>query len=238
MIVDLGNERFTDMVHKRICVVGTGIGGGSFIDRYLKKKDDIVVIEAGSTHENTSIRSDSVGRVFGLAITREISLGGTSNVWRGLCSPLDRIDFTTRQWIDKSGWPVDRNDMEPYYVEACRILGLRGFSYFVPNQIDPKIRALEHGFDFDHSLFSNKYFLHKRPPTNFRHNILQHFDSRKKLLLMNTVAVEIITNREGNVVEKMLAKSPRGETIEIYAKYFVISAGALETPRLLLNSGK
>ncbi len=236
MIVDLSKERLSRAVHQRVCVVGTGMGGGSFITRYLKEKSDIVVIEAGSERESVSISSESVGRDFGLAVTREISLGGTSNIWRGLCSPMDRIDYVTRPWINESGWPFGPDALEPYYIEAGRMLGLPEFSYLVPHQMDRRIAALAQDFNFDRNVLSNKYFLHSGSPRNFRHDLLQQFSRGDKLLLMNAVAVEVITNRESNVAEKILAKDPRGESIEIHAEQFVITAGALETPRLLLNS--
>jgi choline dehydrogenase-like flavoprotein len=236
MIVDLNREKLRRVVNTGVCVVGTGIGGGSFIDRYLKKRSDLVVIEAGGDRESALIQSESVGRDFGLAVTREISLGGTSNVWRGLCSPMDPIDYTGRHWIDNRGWPVGPTEVEPYYIEAGAMLGLPQFSYFAPRSKDHKLGALARHFDFDRKLFSNKYFLHKRPPKNFRHDILGQSMRGEALLLTNAVAVEAVTNSYGTVVEKILAGTPHGDCLEVRAKHFVISAGALETPRILLNS--
>ena len=236
MIVDLADNRLAEVVNKKVCVVGTGIGGGSFIARYFKGKSDMVVIEAGSKRENADVSFDSVGRDFGLTMTREISLGGTSNAWRSLCSPLDRIDFVGRRWIITSGWPIGPDDLNPYYADAARLMGLPEFSDFTSAHIEPGIMALAHAFDFDRNTLENKYFLQTRPPRSFRDDLLQRFRRSEDLLLMNAVAVEIVTNREGNVVEKLLVKAPGGESVEIRAKHFVLAAGALETPRLLLNS--
>ena len=55
MIVDLADNRLAEVVNKKMCVVGTGIGGGSFIARYFKGKSDMVVIEAGSERENADV---------------------------------------------------------------------------------------------------------------------------------------------------------------------------------------
>jgi Choline dehydrogenase and related flavoproteins len=236
LIVDLADIRLPGAVDKKVCVVGTGIGGGSFIARYLKDKGDMVVIEAGSKRENADVTGESVGRDFGLAMTREISLGGTSNAWRSLCSPLDRIDFVGRRWMNMSGWPIGPSDLNPHYAEAARLLDLPEFSRFASARMEPGTMALAHAFDFDRNTLENKFFLQTRPPRNFRDELLQRFQRSDDLLLMNAVAVEIVTNREGNVAEKILVKAPGGDSVEIRAKHFVLAAGALGTPRLLLNS--
>ena len=45
-------------------------------------------------------------------------LGGTTNHWFGGCSPFHEIDFLKRNWIKNSGWPINRNDLNPYYKKA------------------------------------------------------------------------------------------------------------------------
>jgi choline dehydrogenase-like flavoprotein len=236
MIVDLDDARFSGPVHKRVCVVGTGIGGGSFITRYTRGHDDLVVVEAGSERESTSIQLESIGRQFGLAPTRMISLGGTSNVWRGLSSPLDPIDYVDRPWMPGSGWPIDWSDLEPYYDDAGRILGLPQFEYFSASDTYPEIENLALAFDFSRDLLRNKYFVYTRPPKTFRDDILKRCTSGNDLLMMNAVALELVTNVGGNAIEKVVVRDPGGHSVEVHAEHFVIAAGALETPRLLLNS--
>jgi choline dehydrogenase-like flavoprotein len=236
MIVDLAKSRWRKSIRRRICVVGTGIGGGSFITRYSRWRDDLVVVEAGGEQESTLIRSVSVGRAFGLAATRMIALGGTSNIWRGLCGPLDPIDFAPRPWIDSRGWPIDFADLQAYYSEACRLLGLPGLSSLTPLPGNRSIANLAGDMDFDRASLTHKFFIHKSPPKNFKHVLRDRFQRGEKILLLNAVAVEIVTNREGRAVRKIIARDPYGNVLEIYADYFVIAAGALETPRLMLNS--
>jgi choline dehydrogenase-like flavoprotein len=165
-----------------------------------------------------------------------IALGGTSNLWRGLCGLLDPIDFTERPWIPHSGWPITLSDLVPYYRKACRMLGLPAFSYFMPLPGDRRINALAGEMNFDRECLSQKFFIHKTPPRNFRHLLLNRFKDGEKLLLMNAVGVEAVANSEGTAVQKMIVRDPQGNSIEIRAKYFVLAAGALETPRLMLNS--
>jgi choline dehydrogenase-like flavoprotein len=48
------------------------------------------------------------------------SLGGTSAVWSGYCTTLTDLDFDNPA-VGVS-WPIDRQDLLPYYVEAAAIL--------------------------------------------------------------------------------------------------------------------
>ncbi len=194
------------------------------------------MIEAGGGRPNSTMQSEMVGREFGLVITREVSLGGTSNVWRGLSGPLDPIDYVSRDWIPESGWPIDSRELKYHYTEAVKLLGLPDWAYFSPASVPIDIERLTHDISFDRDLLRNKYFLFTRPPKTFRLDMLQHFDRREDLLLLNAVALEIITHPDGRAVERLVVKGPRGESIDIHAKHFVLAAGALETPRLLLNS--
>ena len=116
------------------------------------------------------------------------------------------------------------------------MLGLPAFFHSVPHLQNHRINALASDMDFDRGYLVNKFFIHKKPPKNFKHDLLYRFNHGENLLLLNAVALEFITNSEGNSVQKIIAKDPYGNAIEIYAKHFVIAAGALETPRLMLNS--
>jgi choline dehydrogenase-like flavoprotein len=58
--------------------------------------------------------------------------GGTTMHWGGMCSPLDDIDFEKREWVDKSGWPINKNDLDEYYTKAQEILDLGPNEYNLP----------------------------------------------------------------------------------------------------------
>lgn len=48
--------------------------------------------------------------------------GGTSAHWEGFCRPLGRKDFTARDWVPDSGWPIDYDTLVPYYRSAHETL--------------------------------------------------------------------------------------------------------------------
>lgn len=60
----------------------------------------------------------------GIAISRQ--LGGTGNLWRGRCLPLDPVDFLYRPWTQDEGlgpWPIGPDDLSAYLAPALAGLG-------------------------------------------------------------------------------------------------------------------
>jgi len=55
---------------------------------------------------------------------RERVYGGTSTHWGGQNRPLDAITFEKRPGFP--GWPITREDLDPYYAKACAINHLYG----------------------------------------------------------------------------------------------------------------
>lgn len=179
MIVDLATYHMKASIQRRVCVIGSGIGGGSFVTRYTEKRHDAVVVEAGGESESTLVQYASIGRDFNLDTTRMIALGGTSNIWRGLCGLMDPIDFKHRSWIPYSGWPIGFEDLKPYYIKAARMLGLPAFSYFAPLEVHRRIAQLANDIPFERKCLIHKFFIHKRPPKNFGEVIRKRFPERR-----------------------------------------------------------
>ena len=59
-------------------------------------------------------------------------VGGTSNLWSGRVSPLDKEDFECKNKY-LNGWPIDFYDLENYYKLACRELKINYDSIWGPN---------------------------------------------------------------------------------------------------------
>jgi choline dehydrogenase-like flavoprotein len=90
---------------------------------------------------------------------RDRIYGGTSTHWGGQSRPLDAISFEKRPGFP--GWPVTREDLDPYYAEACKFLELYG-DYYAPdgtagynftaefwaNELGQKVADMQ-GFDVD-----------------------------------------------------------------------------------------
>jgi choline dehydrogenase-like flavoprotein len=54
-------------------------------------------------------------------------LGGSGMIWGGKCVPLDPADFAARPWAPHSGWPMTRQQLQPFYDRACDLLEIPRF---------------------------------------------------------------------------------------------------------------
>lgn len=222
------------------CVVGSGMGGSAAAHKLALAGKDVLLVEAGSTTEVPSNRTAAVtaehtGRPFGMPVTRCIELGGTSNAWHGICTPLEEIDFERRPWLSETGWPIRRSDLDSFYVEAARLFGHEQLAGLQPTRLPSPIQHALRDIEFDHSILLPKLLEYRTPPFRWKQTLLDHAKSGRLRCLLDTIALELIPSENGAYISHLKAATPCC-AVRIDARVFIISAGALETPRLLLNS--
>ena len=234
--LDLGSTLRTEF-----CVVGTGMGGGAVAQRLAAAGRDVLLIEAGGlrprTDESVPVATEHVGRPFGLPVTRGIELGGSSGLWHGICTPLDEVDFEVRPWVQDSGWPFNRAALDPYYTQATGVLGIADARHFDAQSTDPCFRDRLRDIEFDRTVLEEKLLQHREPPHRWGATLLQMARADRLGCLIHAPALELVVHDSGRVVEGLLVGARGGAgTATVTANVFVVCAGALETPRLLLNS--
>jgi hypothetical protein len=220
------------------CIVGSGIGGSSLALKLAKQGNKVIIIEAGTKHGNSkNVTIDNKGRKFGLRATTSIQLGGTSNLWHGVLSLLDPVDFEKREWVPNSGWPITYQELLPYYKEASKIYSVKEYDYFFPITLNEKLKSELNKIEFDRKIFENKLFQQPIPAVRFKKNLTRLCKENNQIqILSNTTALEIITDGSKERVKCIKVVNANGVFNNIVADNFIISTGALETPRLLLNS--
>jgi hypothetical protein len=220
-----------------ICIIGTGIAASSLAIELLQKNISFLMVEAGPLDGASKIiKYESVGRDFGLKSTTSIEVGGTSNLWHGVLAPLDRIDFKKRGWVPNSGWPITYEDLEPFYKKAGKIFKLANFNYFTIKKLPENLSNLLAYLKFDKNILENKIFQRPMPVLRFKELLFSKFkDSKVHHIYYNACALELVQDNPTEV-KKLICGKEDGSTFEIVAKKFIVCAGALETPRLLLNS--
>jgi len=228
------------VLHADYCVVGSGMGGSATAHKLALAGKDVLLVEAGNTSEippnrTTPVIAEHTGRAFGIPVTRCIELGGTSNAWHGVCTPLEDIDFEQRPWLSDTGWPIRRRDLDPFYVEAARLFGHEQLTGLQPNHIPPAVQHALGEIEFDHSILLPKLLEYRIPPFRWKRALLDLAKSGKLRCLLDGTALELVPSESGTHIAHLKAATPKGPVL-IEANTFIISAGALETPRLLLNS--
>src|SRR5258708_1661570 len=130
-IFDLDNfPADTSLIDTDLCIIGTGPAGLTIANEFANQNVRVLLLEGGGFDEEPETQSlyqiESAGgsRELNQSAIRSRGLGGSSRIWTGRCAPFDQSDFEERPWIDYSGWPLSRPDIEPYLERAGQALGL------------------------------------------------------------------------------------------------------------------
>ncbi len=149
-----------------VCVVGAGPAGGLVADRLAGEGYEVVILEAGPrfsaedrlARQERAIRpaydrpdvwdgdperdahSASGEWFYPLNQTRVKGVGGTTLHWQGMVMRLHEDDFNSQSargvGVD---WPIEYEDLRPYYAQAERELGVAGAddNPFAPPREEP-----------------------------------------------------------------------------------------------------
>ncbi len=162
---DLADDR-TPVADADVCVIGAGPAGGIVADRLAAAGREVVILEAGPRFEpadrlarqERAIRpyydrpavwdgdperdaySSTGERFYPLNHARARGVGGSTLHWQGMVMRLHEADFDSRSvrgvGVD---WPIDYDDLRPYYAAAERELGVAGAqdNPFAPPREEP-----------------------------------------------------------------------------------------------------
>jgi choline dehydrogenase-like flavoprotein len=218
-----------------ICIVGAGAAGITLALELEATGRRVCLLEAGGPVYEPEIQRLFEGEVAGqqypsLRDTRVAALGGSTTVWAGWCRPLEALDFEPRDWCGAGGWPFGLDELRPYYARAHEICRLAAFDY------DPEHWAGILGPDKilpGDATFTNEIFhVHVQ---NFGHRYRERLERSKNIHLVLHAPVTR-ARLEGATCTALEIRTLDGYDLAIRADRFVLAAGGVENPRLLLLS--
>jgi len=213
-----------------VCVVGAGPVGITLALELARRGRRVLLLESGLAKLDP--RAEALGEAEILtprhqppmSVTNQRSLGGASNLWGGRCVPLDPVDFLPRDAVPGSGWPITAQDLEPYLTAACAYAGCGEAHFFEPFT---RTAICNPDFSFEHlerwstqPRFKDAYDARLRTEPNLR------------LVLGATVTG--LEFEDDGWVRAAIVRGLDGSRTEIAARQFALTAGGLETTRLLL----
>lgn len=223
-----------------IAIIGGGAAGITIARELIKSDLKIGVIESGGLklddHTQALYEGELAERDYPLAGSRARYLGGSSNHWGGYTRPLDPIDFEARDWVPDSGWPIDRETIDPYYIRAAEILQIGPLESEHPDFWFGKVGETD--FEYDAKRLQTRFFQFS-PPTRFGEIYRADLKRPRNLtVLLNANVVDIVLAKNAATVNRVKIRCLNGNRLVATAKVFVLATGGLENPRLLLASNR
>jgi choline dehydrogenase-like flavoprotein len=224
-----------------ICVVGTGAAGMTVALELDGTDQTICLIESGGFGADEETQALYDVEVVGHPVRKDFMsraryFGGTSNLWAGRNMRLSTLDFSARDWVPHSGWPISYGDLSRYYPAAERILNLPSTDR-VESVVEKSRRHPIEGRLVDNADLQPSVAVWGRTPVRFGKAFRRQLQkSRNISTYLHASVTDIELNAAGNHVEACIATTLAGRTLRITAKRFILACGGLETARLLLAS--
>lgn len=218
-----------------VCIVGPGIAGTVLALYLVRAGLKVLLIDAGAPAQASPSPREITGD------TRYPT--AAPKRWDGTCERLERSDFRAHPYDSRSNpWPIGYADLEPYYRRVEALFRVRGPSDS-PHRILPvddrvagcKLETLIRlcGMDVRRVAAATPGAGRSFDPS--RELLPEFIASRNGTLVTGVTAARLRTDANGRVIGAVCRK-PDGSSKTARAQAYVLAAGPIETPRLLLLS--
>jgi choline dehydrogenase-like flavoprotein len=225
-----------------LCIIGAGAAGITMARELRDSGLDVILLESGGFDLEPEVTDLYKGRTGGtflpddgryLVTSRLRLFGGTTKTWAGFCVPMDPLDMEKRDWVPNSGWPFGREHLDPYYLRAAEVCQVKPHEPDLSRWSGTPRAPLDLGAD---SGIVTR-LVHMSPPTHFGDSYRQDLvDARRVTLCLHANAVDLVPAAAGGALSHVVATSLKNNRFTIKARDFVLAAGGIENPRLLLQS--
>lgn len=243
MWIDLENQECPEP-EADVCIAGAGPAGITLARSLVGKGHRVLLLEAGGPDFETDSQAFYAGENIGMPYyaldhTRLRMFGGTLGIWGGRCSLLDPIDFETRAWIPSSGWPFAREELMPHYRAAHDDLDLGPFEYDATS-LEPRIMQAWRGpagAFFDNKALEIRDWRFDRKHERFSwDNCRDLLDDPRCTVVLHANVTRVVVSPHSRGVCAMDICSLGGRSMQVRARFYVLTCGAIENARLLLDS--
>lgn len=224
-----------------LCIIGAG-PAGIIIARELDRSGiRICLIESGGADVDQRVQRESRGESDGYPIhrlhrSRVRAFGGAlrspkvgDEGWAA--RPLDRIDFESRPGIPHTGWPFDREHLDPYYARAQAQSGLGAYEYEPGKWSDPSRTAT---LPLDGSEVETTMFQFGQPA--FHHALGPLSASPDVRVLLRSRVIGLTVDERDRRIDGVVVRHTDGSRLVVRARVVVLAAGGIENVRLLLTA--
>lgn len=236
-------------VETDLCIVGAGTAGITLAREFIGRGFKVCLLESGGLKPDKDTQSlawgENVGHpYFSLDTAYARFFGGSTNRWMvdvgdnrfgARMRPFDPIDFEKRDWVPYSGWPFDKTHLDPYYDRAQKICKIEPPTFDLDDWHDPKTTPQ---LPFVGDRVKTVVFKVGLGEPFLKDYLPQVIGASNITTYLYANATEIETDEGARNVVRIQGACLNGVRFSVSAKHFVLAAGGIETPRLLLLSNK
>ena len=221
-----------------VCILGGGVAGIVLAKELKKKFANIAIIESGGEQYNQEIqnlyKAHSKPENFPDPLYSRLRfLGGSSNHWQNNTSPLSPIDFEERSWIPNSGWPINYDEIAPYYKAAADYCGVEIYGDYNTDYWASKL-SYKDVFK-DSSIVQSSIKLAASPPTRFFFKYGEELKKNDRVTIYkNSTVVDLSFDENKRQVDSVVFQTAPGKNHTMHSKIFVMCFGGIENARMLL----
>ena len=220
-----------------VCIVGAGAAGITLALELSGSGRRVCVLEGGGEDFDPDVQAlyggSSTEPFPDVEYSRLRYLGGTTNHWGGSTQRFDPLDFERREWIPNSGWPITREELDPFYDRAHRYLELP------PPGEAPEAVIKRSGLKPLPMIGEKvRYNIgYSSPPTRFGEVYRADLEAAADVdVYLNANITEIVAAQDGQRVAELRCAVLEGTTFIARASTYVLATGGIENARLLLVS--
>jgi choline dehydrogenase-like flavoprotein len=227
-----------------ICIIGAGPAGITLAKGFIGTKVRVLMLESGGLDFERKSQKLAKGMNAGvhyeaLDLCRVRKFGGSTGKfgWGGWCKPLADIDFSPRSWFPMSGWPITRQELQPFYLRALETLQLPSSYPFDDDSVEAQ--ASVEKLDLSGSPLAVEESLLAPSTGHCLSDAVNDLGAAENIrVLLHATVTEIISDPLRQRVTGLNVKSLSGEKFSVSARWIVLAAGGIENPRIMLQSTK
>jgi choline dehydrogenase-like flavoprotein len=223
-----------------ICIVGAGAAGISIALELVNSPLKVLLLEGGGFDFDPKMQELYRGEIVGqpyypLEAAALHYFGGTTGHWAGFCSTYDGIDFEKRAWVPHSGWPIRRQDLDPFYARAHRVLELGPYKYDAADWKNSDAERTALPVDPDIAWTKMWHFSPTRFGIKYRDAIV---NASNVHLYTYANVCEVEANEGLTAVQGVRIRTLESKEYRARARSYILACHTIQNARLLLASNR
>jgi hypothetical protein len=236
MILDFEADSLPAGKEFDVCIVGSGAAGLTLAHQLLRRGHRVLLLEGGGRsrweRKSQALNKSYIGgQTFnGAHSGRFRALGGTTSAWSGQVMELDDLDFRSRDWVEGSSWPIQKSELERFYLQARELEGTDTLLHD-DDQVWQCANTEPSPLGEELHISFSRYC----PEKKFSRRFADTIDNQRLIVMLHANVVELIPSHDKRRIQSLRFRTLAGKEACCSAQQIVLCLGGIESSRFLLN---